>query len=443
MDAALPQLPAGSAGAAATDGIAGQPAHYPDAAPIADDSRAVPVAPDGGLRLAAVTAPPVVPTLPAVPHLPAASGATATATEVPPLWDPERDDALTVRAVRDETADVRTFLLATATPTRFAYRPGQFVTLELEIAGERIHRCYTLSSTPTRPDTVSITVKRVPGGPVSNHLHDTLRPGGVIRAVGPMGDFSSTLHPAQKYLFLSGGSGITPLMSMARFHHDLGTGADIAFVHSARTPADIIFRAECELLARASPSFAYTPIVEADGPLDRWHGFRGRLGAAHLAAAVPDYLDRTAFVCGPAPYMAAVRNLLRDGGFDMARYHEESFDFATLGLAEPLVAAQVLAAERSAAEAAMPAFATFSVEFAKSKRTIEVPGDMFVLEAARRAGLRLPSACTRGLCGTCKSRLVSGTVDMQHGGGIRQREIDAGLVLICCSRPTSDLVIER
>lgn len=290
---------------------------------------------------------------------------------------------------------------------------------------------------------MSITVKRVPGGPVSNALHDTLVPGATIRALGPMGEFTATLHPAQRYLFLSGGSGVTPLMSMARWHHDHATGADIAFVHAARTPADIVFRAELELIALRDRAFAFTALCEGDAPAERWNGFRGRMTRAMLELAVPDFPERETFVCGPAPFMAAVRTILKGAGFDMARHHEESFDFATLAAAEPQVAAEVVAAEAAAPDAAGPAVAVHKVTFAKSNRTLDVPADTFVLQAARRAGMRLPSSCARGLCGTCKSRMTSGTVAMSHGGGIRQREIDAGMVLLCCSRPTSDLVIER
>src|SRR5688572_14693673 len=89
-----------------------------------------------------------------------------------PLWDGASDDTLICRAVRQETHDVKTFLLAAPDARLFRYAPGQFITLELDIDGQTINRCYTLSSTPTRPDMVSITVKRVPGGPVSNWLHD-------------------------------------------------------------------------------------------------------------------------------------------------------------------------------------------------------------------------------------------------------------------------------
>lgn len=364
-----------------------------------------------------------------------------------PEWNPDVDDALVVRAIRDETPDVRTFVLAPRSPCVFRYEPGQFITLDLDIKGESINRCYTISSAPTRPHTISITVKRVPGGPVSNHLHDTLKVGSILRAVGPMGDFScfrqGTPNRAPKYLFLSGGSGITPLMSMARTFHDLAEPRDIAFVHAARSPADIVFRAELELMARNQPSsFRFAPICEADSPFEPWHGLRGRLNLGLLNHIAPDYKEREVFVCGPSPFMAAVREMLKNAGFDMARHHEESFDFAELANAEPEIAAEVIAAE-VVADIAKPAAVTYRIEFAKAKRTIECSSDMFVLDAARRAGVRLPSSCSKGLCGTCKSKLVSGTVDMKHGGGIRQREIDAGMALLCCSKPTSDLVVDR
>jgi ferredoxin len=172
---------------------------------------------------------------------------------------------------------------------------------------------------------------------------------------------------------------------------------------------------------------------------------RGRLNLGLLNHIAPDYKEREIFVCGPSPFMAAVREMLKTAGFDMSRHHEESFDFAELAKAEPDVAAEVEIAEgvQAVQEALAPGVTTYTIEFAKQKRSIECRSDMFVLDAARRAGVRLPSSCSKGLCGTCKSKLISGTVDMKHGGGIRQREIDAGLALLCCSKPTSDLVVDR
>ena len=85
----------------------------------------------------------------------------------------------------------------------------------------------------------------------------------------------------------------------------------------------------------------------------------------------------------------------------------------------------------------------FQLEFTKTGRTVECPEGITVMEAARRAGIRVPSSCSKGLCGTCKSKVTSGKVDMKHGGGIRQREVDNGMALLCCSKPLTDLVIDR
>lgn len=313
-------------------------------------------------------------------------------------WDTETDDVLICRQIRTETHDVKTFVFSAPEPRLFHFLPGQFLTWEFEIGGRRINRCYTIASSPTRPRVISITVKHVPGGAVSPWLHATLRPGMAVRAVGPMGDFTCAAH-APKYLFLSGGSGVTPLMSMARSHDDLASEADIVFVHNARSPADIIFRAELAELARHRPGFRFAPVCETDSPGEPWHGLRGRLSLPMLRLLAPDFADRAIFTCGPAPYMAAVRAMLREAGFDMARYHEESFDFATLNAAGVM-------------EAVVPAApsAGFRVTLSTSGRDIVCDADTTILDAALAAGLRLPSSCTKGLCGTCKSRMISGAV---------------------------------
>ena len=351
-----------------------------------------------------------------------------------PEWNPETDDSLVVVAVHDEMHDVKTFTFAADPPRRFAFEPGQFLTFTFAVDGAEVSRCYTIASPPTRPDRVQITSKRVLGGQLTPWLHTMLRPGMRVPVAGPTGDFCPAQAPrGTKYLLLSGGSGITPLMSFSRAVSDLAGDADILFVHSARSPADIIFRAEQALLAARHPGFRPFAVCEADSPGEAWPGYRGRLSLPMLRLIAPDLLEREVYCCGPSPYMAAVRAMLAEAGYPMARYHEESFDFATLAAAEPAVAAEVLAAEP----------AGFRVEFIRSGKTVECGPGTFVLDAARAAGLKLPSSCTKGMCGTCKCRLVSGQVDMQHQGGIRKREIDAGLVLICCSKPLSDLVVER
>lgn len=348
-------------------------------------------------------------------------------------WNAEADDELLCVELRDETVDVRTFTFVSHTPSRFHYWPGQFMVFDFPVNGEVVNRCYTISSSPTRPDRVSITVKRKPGGVVSPWLHDNLRPGMTIKAVGPLGDFSFVADPAEKYLFLAGGSGITPLMSMTRAHHDLAPDTDIVFVQFARSPTDIIFRAELDMMAQQMPNLRVIYVCETDSPGQRWGGARGRVNPALLSLLTPDLAERSVFDCGPAPFMQAVRDGLGTLGFNMYQYHEESFDFGvppvTLPVAEP---------------EAVPAVDTaFHVTFAKSGKTIDVQPGQHILAAARSAGMRLPSSCTKGICGTCKSKLVSGRVDMHHQGGIRQREIDQDFILICCSTPLSNLVIDR
>ncbi len=355
---------------------------------------------------------------------------------VPAKWDADGDEVLVCCHVRPETHDVKSFLFRTRTPNLFRYRPGQFITLELEIDGQSINRCYTLSSTPTRPDTISITVKRVPGGKVSNWLHDNLKPGREIKALGPAGDFSCTLRPAAKYLFLSGGSGVTPLMSMSRAHYDLGEDGDIVFVHSARTPRDIIFRRELAAMANGMGRFRTAFVCEQAGDERDWGAPTGYLSLTLLKSIAPDFAQREIFCCGPEPYMAAVRAMLKD----------VRLRHGPLSRGELLVRAACSRRRRrrhaSHRLPRHPPKASRSSSRGSGASSTAGP-DQFILDAARAVGMRLPFSCSKGLCGTCKTKKLSGDVVMNHGGGIRQREIDAGMILICCSKPLSDVVLEK
>ncbi|WP_434115886.1 2Fe-2S iron-sulfur cluster-binding protein [Paraburkholderia caffeinilytica] len=382
---------------------------------------------------------------------------------LPARWNSDTDETLVCCQVRQETHDVKSFFFRAPSGRAFVFEPGQFITLELEIDGEAVNRCYTISSPPTRPHTISITVKRVPDGKVSNWLHDNLHAGTQVRVLGPAGEFTCARHPARKFLFLSAGSGVTPLMSMSRAHHELGEDSDIVFVHSARTPDDIIFARELDLIASNQSNFRTAFVCERLGARTNWPGVTGFLSLPLLKLIAPDFLDREIFTCGPAPYMQAVRNLLDEGGFDRSHYHEESFSFETIGevaaqlttahvadaLQAPTATAESFAEAREQAAGFTPAQVpfetdtTFKVSFAKSNREIECGSGQHVLDAAKKAGVRLPASCTQGMCGTCKVKLVSGEVAMKHAGGIRQREIDQGMVLLCCSKPLSDLVVDK
>jgi ferredoxin-NADP reductase len=371
---------------------------------------------------------------------------------VPPPWAPDcwgdQDETeLICRSVLDITHDVKTFMLEAEGDKVFHFEPGQFITLQLEIDGHPINRCYTISSPPTRPHLIAITVKRVIGGPVSNWLHDNVTPGTRISVLAPLGQFTLPGPPSQKYLFLSAGSGITPVMSMTRTLFDLGSDADIVFVHNARTPADIIFRRELDAIAAVMPNIRIIHICEGDYPSERWTGLHGRLTTAALQAIAPDLAERVTYTCGPPAYMAAVRRVLDELGYDMANYHEESFSFESLPAGKQIAADLLVAAgDADATDGpvthAETSAATFNVEFVRSGRTITCSTEQSVLDAALAAGMRPSSSCSQGMCGTCKTTMLAGEVDMQHNGGIRPKEVAQNKILICCSKPLSDLRID-
>ncbi len=364
------------------------------------------------------------------------------------LPDSEHHFDLTLRckAVVPVTHDVSTFVLEPMSKRTFSFAPGQYVVVTINVGGERHQRCYTISSPPTRPHLLTITVKRTLGGLVSNWLHDNLERGGRVHVTGPFGEFTLAQHPARTYLFLSAGSGITPMMSMTRTLADLCAPADVAFVHSARSPDDIVFRRELEALPASGLNLAVTSICEAGSPGEVWTGPRGRLSAGLLAALVPDVAEREVFMCGPAPYMNAAMTVLADLGVPAVQIHQESF------LLEPVAAPLTVVPDMNGALAddtgglLTPATrmdtATTTVAFARSGRELQVAPGTTVLEAATAAGITIRSACGQGLCGTCKSDLLEGSVDMQHAGGIRPREIASGKFLPCCSYPRGNLVID-
>jgi glycine betaine catabolism B len=241
---------------------------------------------------------------------------------------------LTVRCLEiiDETADAKTFRFVAEPPVLFTYKPGQFVTLDVNIGGEQVLRSYSISSTPSRPHSLEITVKRVPAageglppGLVSNWLHDRVQVGGLINLRGPFGKFTCFNHPDRKILFISAGSGITPMMSMSRWIGDTMSDCDIVFLHSARHPDDIIYRQELELMSARHPKFRPLITLTRTQSGKGWLGLTGRIDANLIRSNIPDFADRTVFVCGPNAFMEATKQVLASINYPMDKYHEESF----------------------------------------------------------------------------------------------------------------------
>lgn len=342
---------------------------------------------------------------------------------------PSNELNMVCRQVRWVSHDVRTFVFEAADTHVQDFEAGQFITWFFDINGETVSRCYTISSPPTRRGRVTITVKRVPGGQVSNWLHDTMTPGTTVRATGPAGSFCLDTVPAKR-LFLAGGSGITPFMSMLRAMHDLGSDEDVVFVQNARSPEDVLFSEELTTIARDLPNVRIINLCDEEAPGRPWHGAVGRLTAQSLEVHVPDIAERLVYCCGPKPYMTAMRRSAIALGVAEDAYFEESFSIPDAAPPAPASSTQ------------QTATTGFKIEFRKIGKRVECGPDEPVLQAAFRAGLNPPSSCMQGMCGTCKVQVIEGEVDMQHTGGIRPREIKDNKILLCCSTPKTDLVID-
>ncbi|QFG38548.1 ferredoxin-NADP reductase [Paracoccus pantotrophus] len=342
------------------------------------------------------------------------------------------DEPLECVMVVPETSDTATFTFRAPSGAWFDYQPGQFVTLDLPVPGGNVQRTYTISSSPSRPLSISVTVKAQPGSVGGRWMIDHLRPGMRLKAFGPAGIFSFVRHEAPKYLFISAGSGITPVMSMTTWAWDSGEMPDIVFVHAACSPSEIIFRQRLEGMADRVPGLQLRFTVEDSDPFRTWHGYRGRLNQIMLGLMAPDYLEREVFCCGPEPFMQAVRDMLIALGFDMDHYHQESFGAPIRTEAEAPVLDDVVPDEDSAAQ----------ITFESSGVVAKCNETDTVLAVAKANGLNIPSGCTFGLCGTCKIRKTAGEVHMVHNGGITDEDIEEGYILACCSHPIGAVSVE-
>ena len=391
----------------------------------------------------------------------------------------------------DETVDVKTFTFVAEPPVKFDYQPGQFVTLNLNIDGNSIKRSYSISSTPSRPHSLEITVKRVPApsdepnapkGLVSNWLHDNMKVGSQVEINAPMGKFTNFANPSSKVLLISAGSGITPMMSMSRWICDTVSNIDIVFLHSARSPEDIIFRQELEMMTSRYPNFRLAITVTRPVPGQPWYGYTGRINETILPAIASDYKDRTVYVCGPNPFMEATKELLQKINFPMENYYEESFGGAKkkkkstptvptgdqtsivqspapspapipapspapspVPVVAPLTSLVNGFASPSApapapvsAPASVPAPSSGSVVvLSKSGQEIACDAEDCILDAAEAEGASLLSGCRGGVCGVCKVKKLEGEVSYED-----DVDCEDDHVLTCVARPVGRVVIE-
>ena len=323
---------------------------------------------------------------------------------------------LTVADVIDETADTRSFVLdiPPALEERFAYAAGQFCTFRATVGGESVARCYSMSSSPDTGDPFTVTVKRVPGGTMSNWMNDTLAAGDTIDVTPPAGRF--VLRAAETPIVaFAGGSGITPIVSIIKAAIAT-TARDVALVYANRGADSVIFADVLERLRAAS-----------GGRLSVHHHIdseRGFLDAAACAALVGDRAHADFYVCGPGPYMAIVEAGLEQRGIDPDRLFIERFELS----GEPAVRVE------SETESMV-------IRLAGRKHRVRYePGDT-ILGAARRAGLKAPFNCQAGNCGTCMAYLGEGKATMRVNNALAAAEVEQGWILTCQAIPTSREVV--
>jgi 3-ketosteroid 9alpha-monooxygenase subunit B len=335
--------------------------------------------------------------------------------------------ALRVKKVVPETADASSFVLDVPDEWRdtFRYRPGQFCTFRVVVEGEQQLRSYSMSSAPETDDDLTVTVKRVAGGVVSNWLLDNVHDGDALELTKPAGVFCPQ-ESERPVLAFCGGSGVTPVMSIVK--HILSGGGDRALriLYANRDSASVIFDTALADLGAAHPEhLSVRHHLDSDG---------GFLTGRDVVEFVGRDLDADCYICGPGPFMDVVESTLLVLGVPRDRIFIERF----------LVEQQEK--DRQAAEVGgggdtesdVPQTVTVTL----AGKTVDIayqPGDT-LLETARRGGLRPPFSCEAGNCATCMAFLKEGSVTMRANNALTPEEVEEGWVLTCQSVPRGTTV---
>lgn len=322
---------------------------------------------------------------------------------------------LTVAAVVEETADTRSFVLDVPVDAvdRFAYEAGQFCTFRAAIGGQEVVRCYSMSSTPQGGDTsLTVTVKRVPDGVMSNWMIDTLRAGDTIEAMRPSGLFVLQEREATAPIVaFGGGSGITPIFSIIEAALATTT-RPITLVYANRDADSVIFDARLRALAHAHP----------DRLSVHWHldTEAGYLTPDDCVALVGEQPEADFYVCGPGPYMDVVESALARIGVAPSHLFIERF----------VVPGEHVLEERSGTE-------SVTIRLNGRKTTVDYRMGDTILDTARRGGLKPPFSCESGSCATCMAHLDEGSATMRVNNALRPDEVDDNWVLTCQAVPQS------
>jgi ferredoxin-NADP reductase len=316
----------------------------------------------------------------------------------------------------------------------FRHRPGQFVSLAMDVDGQSLERSYSISSLPDIHPWLRITVKRLPAGKVSGWLVEQVQAGTVIELAAPRGRFFDPPANPVHAVLLGAGSGIAPLVPIARHLSSAGTH-QVSLICGQRTEADLILRDEIEALGTQSNCRVSLRLTR---PKFAWAGELGRIDARYIATRLPAWRDTglplVFYVCGPEPFMGDVEDALRAGGVTAESIRKESFVLTPEeDTGEPGIA--VLAAEADEAGDCIEIRASASGE----EFEVQPESGESLLASLLRAGAPVPFSCQEGTCASCIARLKRGAVELKRGALqiLPQQDIDKGLILACLSHPQS------
>ena len=351
---------------------------------------------------------------------------------------------LKIARIFDETPDVKTirFVTPDGGPLPFEHIAGQYINLQLTIDGKRVNRSYTMSSSPTRNTYVEISVKKATNGYGSKHVHETFTEGQLVKVAAPSGKFYFAGSEASRVVLVAGGIGITPMMSVVRSLTDRGWAGDMYLLFSVRTRQDIVFREELDYLQKryANLRVCVTLTKETD---PAWTGARGNITKQLISDFVPDLEHGPVMLCGPDPMMTAMRKLFVELGVPDAEIHQEAFvSPPTPAAADPDAdgAAMVDAVAAMTGEAGDGA--PSNVTFKREGTTAEITPELTLLECAEEAGVEIPFECRSGICGQCKTKLLSGRVRMEVQDALSAADKSRGLVLACQAHAVGDIVVD-
>ena len=342
-----------------------------------------------------------------------------------------------ISSIVRETADAVSLVLADVSGAPIEFQPGEFFTLLLSIDGETLRRAYSASSLPGElGGAVRITIKRVHGGKASNYLVDHAREGDRLQILGPSGSFvlPTSNGERREIVLVAGGSGITPMMSIAAAIMRDEPASRVTLLYGNRALGDVIFRGQlAELSASSNGRFRVRHVLSE--PSADWKEGRGILAAdvvdrelAKLALFDEAKPSRTWMLCGPEPMMKAARQVLLARGVAENAIIEERFSQPHL----------------RKTSTTLPQSAQLLTIRSRDGASIEtrVPMGATLLEAGLAAQVAMPFSCTMGGCGRCKVKLLEGAVDMEEPNCLSENERAEGYVLACVARPETRVAVE-